>query len=388
MSLSKKINDLYQNNLQKQDITNILKKSITSVIDDHSIIVCNKNYLIKLFILYCVNYYHYINQFGHKTYVGIDFEFAETKIALMQIIFKEKSNYIWLVNPGEFTEDQNNIFIEFILINPNIYKILHGPDSLDIPYIHEGILKNDNDMMISFVKTLIDTRFICEYYRYSVGENPKCSIYNALLYFDVINKKKYKYLDKLHDSFDYRQWNINEITRDQLNYAIYDVFYLKKFLDNMYKKASKTTPDMFVFYDYLTHIIRFVYLSKRQTIPSYKSQVDKINNYFVKTNMKLIDIYNQVMNNIVISEIQMDINILMSINYLRSTLNVFFKKIVYSIISLNYDVYEKKNIIMSYKIDNTDLFNLLDQLQMEKIKRVTVLFQSHAYVKIKSIISI
>jgi hypothetical protein len=239
--------------------------------------------------------------------------------------------------------------------------------------------------MIAFTRTLIDTRFICEYYRYSVGENPKCSIYNALLYFDVINKKKHDKLDGLHDSFVDKQWNVNNMTKDQVSYAIYDVFYLKQFLNNMYKKASRETPDMFKFYTYLVEVVQLVYLSKHHAITSYKTQVDQMNNYFVGKNMRLVDIYNIVITDVVINDIHLDLNILMSINYFRSTLTVILKKIIYSIISLNYEIYEKKNVKMTHKLDNTDLFNLLDTIQLNKIKHMLTLFQSYTNIKIKSI---
>ena len=54
-------------------------------------------------------------------------------------------------------------------------KILHGGESLDIPYLFDQVLK-DKKLIKSFCKNLFDTKYLCEYGHIEKGFNGKCSI--------------------------------------------------------------------------------------------------------------------------------------------------------------------------------------------------------------------
>jgi hypothetical protein len=168
----------------------------------YPILIADDEVKTKLFMLYLIVYYiescarkYHIkeinpNTLNSKPHVGIDYEFNNRLIALMQINFEtfatseyETNSYIWLVNPGEFDEEQNKILIKYLMTNQDIYKILHGPDSLDIPYMYDIMFKGNKDVILEFTKKIFDTRFLCEYVRLSLGLDRKCSIYDALLYF-------------------------------------------------------------------------------------------------------------------------------------------------------------------------------------------------------------
>ncbi len=112
------------------------------------------------------------------------------------------------------------------MINSSIYKILHGPESLDLPYIFTQMLQNRKQHIIKFVRKMYDTRFLCEYFKYSVEADNKCSIYVALRYFGVISDEKLKYLNDTNDSMGPIQnvnWNINTLNSYSTRYALYDV---------------------------------------------------------------------------------------------------------------------------------------------------------------------
>ena len=76
----------------------------------------------------------------YKKLVGIDFEFnninKKRKIALCQINFdtKESKNFIYLFYPPDLSDNQLKIFRD-LLNNKDIRFILHGGESLDLPYI-------------------------------------------------------------------------------------------------------------------------------------------------------------------------------------------------------------------------------------------------------------
>ena len=77
--------------------------------------------------------YNLVSNNKDRSYVGIDYEFRNREIALMQINFESKeTRYICIVNPGKFDELQMKYLIE-LMINMKIVKIFHGADSLDIP---------------------------------------------------------------------------------------------------------------------------------------------------------------------------------------------------------------------------------------------------------------
>ncbi len=214
----------------------------------------------KLFTLYLLVYYLEAeirknmenkpsNEMNIKAHVGIDYEFNNRIIALMQINFEtvadsniNTNSYIWLLNPSEFDEPSTKILIKYLMTNTTIYKILQGPESLDIPYMYNIMFEGDKETILKFTSKIFDTRFLCEYFRYSVGADKKCSIYYALEYFNTISKEKYDGLELSHDRMGPVQDvspNIHKMSSFHILYALYDVLFLQHYLVDIFKVKRK-----------------------------------------------------------------------------------------------------------------------------------------------------
>ena len=77
--------------------------------------------------------------------IGIDFEFnninKQRQIALFQINLetKEKNTNIYLFYPPMLNSKQIDV-VRMLLTNKNVTTILHGGESLDIPYLFNNII--------------------------------------------------------------------------------------------------------------------------------------------------------------------------------------------------------------------------------------------------------
>lgn len=98
----------------------------------------------------------------------MDFEFnsvskTNREIALFQINLENDSNIgmIFVFYPPELSKSDTNILIKLIT-NEHMIKIIHGGESLDIPYLFDQVLK-DTNLIYSFCKNLFDTKYLCEY---------------------------------------------------------------------------------------------------------------------------------------------------------------------------------------------------------------------------------
>jgi hypothetical protein len=137
-----------------------------------------------------------INKIANKytSYMAIDFEFNSKKIALMQILFQIQKNnkiinkYYIIYPPIIHTKILNYLKIN-IMSNLNILKILHGSESLDIPYIVEELYNYDTENLIDFFLSIVDTRYLCEYLNLRNNRPNICRIYDLLLNYNVIDNK-------------------------------------------------------------------------------------------------------------------------------------------------------------------------------------------------------
>ena len=335
---------------------NELKNPKTKI--TYIVTIADNELKIKLFILYLLVYYleseirniTMTDLMNKKPHVGIDYEFNNRIIALMQLNFETVSDgnnktnsYIWLVNPGEFDEEATKLLINYLMINQIIYKIFHGADSLDIPYTYEILLKNNKDHILKFTKKLLDTRFLCEYYRLSIGEDKKCSIYNALLYFGTITNEKFKMLEDTHDKMGPTQdinWDIHRMSSYHISYALYDVLFLKHFMVDIFTHIKDNTPQYINSYKYVIPLIRFIYIDRKNItdiIETSKATVNLINNYLIKHKDKkitLITIYNQIMENFKIENKDIDFDFILTVGYLKKALATVLKYIVYNVIPM------------------------------------------------------
>ena len=388
-------------------LLNYYKREVVVINDNqYFILITNTKRIEKLFIIYVVYYYNHLKTDKHN-YVGIDFEFNRGKIALMQITF---GDYIWITNPLLYDQNSLNIFINLILLNNKIYKIMQGPESLDLPYMYTELFKNNKDNIIKFTKRLIDTRFLCEYYRLSKNELGKCSIYDGMRFFATIDEKEYNNLLQINESMgpvQYIQWDINKMDAFNIKYAYYDVIYLPTYLNDIYKHILKYTRQFSRNYYYILQIIQFVLLERKNIIDIAKHSkeiVDTMNNYFVKIHdnqYKLIEVYdiilynfkivdntdfkNNVNNANVIDTNVIDINFILAVNYIKNTFSFILKHIVYYSISKLSIIYKTKQDILKNPIKINNINIELKKYRFNKIIKLLKLFKHDVYKKLLNI---
>lgn len=241
-----------------------------------------------------VNYVSNYNPTNKLNYVAIDFEFNRGKIALMQINFGDT---IWLIDPSKFTHAQLRVIRNKIFLNDQIYKIFHGADNLDLPYVYQYVLNNNETYIVQFMRKFFDTRFYCEYMRKGNNQPGKCGLYDLMKYSGAITDSKYNELVNLNDSMGPIQdvyFYVDKLTKDQIKYAYYDVLYLITTLLNLQQKIIIDTPNLVKTYYYINELIRFVYLERKgvtNVLSEYRNIVGRINGTIVNktTAIKLFD---------------------------------------------------------------------------------------------------
>ena len=102
-----------------------------------------QNFMSDIFIKFIQNQNNNITE-NHM--IGLDFEFKKIRkgdrdVALMQINIENDSDiaYIFLLYPPELTSQNFDVLIKLIT-HKQMYKILHGAESLDIPYVFNQLL--------------------------------------------------------------------------------------------------------------------------------------------------------------------------------------------------------------------------------------------------------
>ncbi len=221
-----------------------------------------------------------------RKYVSIDFEYENQVIKLWQICFYgETSNTIFVIDVTLLNKYMD-IVIDKLLI-AKIYKIFHGADSLDFPYLFKVI--KDPVKIYKFLKYTFDTRFYCEYLKKRKNVKNICGIYDAILYCNIMSNDKYDKLEKLNKRIGpiwKVKWNLKNINDDLLNYVVYDVVYLKELLLELYNEFKKFNLKN-DFYD--LQLTNNYVLIKRNNI-NYKMNIDNtVMNKFV-----VIDYYRNI----------------------------------------------------------------------------------------------
>jgi hypothetical protein len=291
------------------------------------IIVCKNEKLNKYLERY-INIF--INSKGNKI-IGIDFEFNRVKnsreIALCQIIFElNNKNDVFLFYPPNISKD---IFKKLLIAN-NIIKILHGSESLDIPYLYSNILNNnDRDL---FLKNLFDTRYMCEYY--NIDNNiidGKCKIYDLLLALKVINKNKYDELYK-NDKLIGNIWevfiDVKNLSKEVIKYSAYDVIYLPK----LYRAFPKNT----IYQSYIPNLsgisFNLRYNKELDSIYTSLSEYNFNKYYYDNTNILFNDLYIIIFNWILTNKLFYN---LYNINYFKKLIEVIIKNLLYNKLDTN-----------------------------------------------------
>jgi hypothetical protein len=367
---------LFEKINNSQIVKSKYKKIIFKLIKKNSIIV-NKFYimtinnkLINIFLLF-TSYYYKIS-LKESLYLGIDLEFYNNIIKLIQLSFYlDDINVIIVYNPNMLNDIQNNILIHN-LYTSNIYKILHGGDSCDIPYIYNNLLNKNKEHIIKFTSFLFDTLFLCQYYKiYTLHENNKCSLYDSLLFFKTIKQKKYNYLEKLNKSIGkiYKiKWNISQLTTNELKYALYDVLYLKKLLKQIFYHSTNYDEYLTQQLNIIVHLTRFVYLEKSNLFTMLSIMKKYISNNNTNNMLKIIDA-------IIIDNINLKIIDIMKINYFKSTIKIL---LVYVFLFTHH---EKSN---NATIPNIKIYyNTFRQLNLGNIVVLLERFYNQSKIEIK-----
>ena len=331
-----------------------------------------------------------INNISSKypIYMGIDYEFNTKKIALMQILFEihkknKKIKLYYIIYPPNLKLKIYNYLKYNIISNIKILKILHGSESLDIPYLVNEYYKFEIEPCINFFLSMIDTRYLCEYINNIKSQPNICRIYDLLLNFNIIDKKEMDLLDKNEDKMG-PIYNIiidiNKLTPELISYSIHDVVYLVDAFIVLRDIIIKINPkDYYILVD----CIRYCFMEKRyiSNIGDDITLINSMNNYFYYINksskntnymiksLNLIkteqeDFYYRIYMirtyDIIIAEffkIYESLKYITNINYLKINILNLLKIIVYIVILQNYKVKINKINVINY--DLNDKYNLI-----------------------------
>lgn len=315
-------------------------------------------------------------------YVGLDFEFNSSpegkKIALFQINLESDNNEakIFLFYPPDLNHRNMDILVK-LLTDINIKKILHGAESLDIPYLFKNIFIN-NKLRNQFCNNLFDTRYLCEYYHLENKMDAKCKIYRILRQMDVIDDNQLNMLLKNEEDMGpiyLIDIDVRNLDNNTMLYSAFDVLYLPALLTRF--------PDNYVYNNLIPEITCFNYIDRYEEIftKPFSELVGKVNNYFIKTkdkykNLKLVDIYQSKHN--IIDDDENIFSKLMEINYFKKFIKTYIKFIIYKNVFKNNTVWE----------NNENISNMLIEFQNEQSKFQKIKLTKHFEIFFNKITSI
>jgi len=270
--------------------------------------------------------------------------------------YDDKNGYIFMFSPQKVLKDLNTI--KALFSNNRIIKILHGSESLDIPYIFNQLLI-DKDKIDNFCSNFYDTKFICDYY-----VNKGCSIYDWLLYMNIITQEKIDFLFKNEDIIGplyLFQIDVMNLSYEMTRYALYDVIFLPELLRQIFKLNKNAKQECTIISDHLNLINK----GKREIEHLYK-KTEKLMNY-----MNNYYIYDQDHNPHVLNDIwaiyhsvivtDESILKLFEINYFKAYFKMITKYIIYYAIIDNPDIIVYMNKNEKYDKSKLKIYNWLKQ---------------------------
>lgn len=334
----------------------------------------NKKYKInicdnKKSIINMINYFNnFLNNNNQNKMLGIDFEFNNIKnirrIALCQLNFEDNTDnsQLFLFYPPDLNLKQTNTFIN-ILTDFNITKILHGGESLDLPYLFENILKK-REHVNNFFNNYIDTKFICDYYHLDKNKkNYKCKINYFNKEMKVISDKQFEYFQKEEEKLGpiYNILvDINKLNDLLILYTITDVLYLPELV----RKFPKN-----IFYQrIIPEITSLSIISKinSKLFNNLKIKVYSFNNFYIKINNNRI-VLSELYFNYLFSINDKELLNILEINYFKNFMDVILKSILYNELINNYYVWENKNKYIKKVNINITFINYKFNIEFNKI---------------------
>jgi hypothetical protein len=278
-------------------------------------------------------------------YAGIDFEFnkvskTDREVALMQINLENDSDigYIFVLYPPELDKKNMDKLLKLIT-NPYIIKILHGAESLDIPYLFNQVLITKTNID-NFCKNFYDTKFLCDY-SILKKENGTlgCSIYNLLLDQKIITPQKLEELNSIEEKTGpiyLIHIDIHKLDYQVLRYSLYDVLYLPQLIKKFMKKGD-------IYNKIIPEISCLINKYKRKIENDFmiiEENVNNLNIYFIYDNQNIIllkDIWNMYYH-----MADAELKLLFRISYFKNFFEIITKMIVYDLISKKFTIYKNK----------------------------------------------
>jgi hypothetical protein len=344
----------------------------------YNILLVDNKEKIKFMIKFFENFI--IEQNKNKKinyYLGMDFEYnrvqkTQRDIALFQINLESDNNNIgtiFVFYPPELSKNDTNILIKLIT-NDYMIKILHGGESLDIPYLFDQLLITKENIH-NFCKNLYDTKYLCEYTHIENNVIKKCSIYYLLEEYKILTHKKLVKLESI-ESLTGPIWlidiDIHNIDFNIFRYALYDVLFLpdliKKFLNKSYIYTDLIPEISHIVFQYKRHIA-----SKGFSFENIIEDVNKYNNFFIIINNEKIKL-NYIYDYYLLVLCYKTWDNLFKITYFKKFFETLLKYIIYS--SINYTIYKENNIqVKKLPIINFNQYNELNKL-INNIKKKIV----------------
>lgn len=331
-------------------------------------ILCNNKLTLSSFKKFIILYY-IESLIYKKLYLPLDYEFNTKIIALCQLNFElnhndTKYSVIYIIYPPELDTETLKFFKDNIMCNHRIYKILHGSDSLDIPYTYNTFFNNNKEDIVKFTSSLIDTKYLCEYYHIDNKIEDKCKIKELLLEHNVINKIQYDNLvkneEKMGNISDIKI-DINNISDELFKYSMYDVLFLK------YLYLKFESIDIDIYKNLIPEITRYIYMERRNVIKI----TEKIDNIIYRLNLATIPDFDQNLHTIFYNLLfviydEKIINIF-KINYFKKIFFNLLKAITYHILIENYKITMNNKTEFNGFLNIAVIFNNLREYNLSTI---------------------
>lgn len=317
-------------------------------------------FMINIFNEFIINQNNNINE---KHYIGIDFEFNQVSkglrdVALMQINLENDMNkgYIFVLNP---TKLKSLEILLKLITHKRMIKILHGAESLDIPYLFNQLLIT-KDNIDNFCSNFYDTKFLCDYNNLiKYNDIQKCGIYHLLVNNNIISKKQYEKLEKIEEKTGpiyMIHIDIYKLSIGVLQYSLYDVLYLPELIKKFLKLDIAYTK-------IIPQVSCIVNKYKRNIENEFNVLSNIINSfnicYVIENNMKILlkDIWEMYYYSF--SDKDNYFSKMKEIHYFKFFFEIISKFIIYCNIIRYFKVYRSNNNIIIIKNNNIYSKNII-----------------------------